>query len=127
MDFSIHSSTHSLIASSLASFLNVHLCPNLSGHKTSPDWLLFLKLRMSLQLAFDDSCTPTVDVLFRHSFCLNSFTMLGLSILYLLFGINLMNMISEKQTAVYKDLRFWLVIFCLSILIVMTAFGYPAY
>ena len=53
--------------------------------------------------------------------------MLGICILYILLGINLVNMISEKHTTVVKDVRFWLVILCLTILVVMTAVGYPNY
>ncbi len=51
--------------------------------------------------------------------------MLCLTILYLLFGLNLVHVISEKQSAVYKDIRFWLVIFSLAILVVLTVKGYP--
>jgi hypothetical protein len=53
--------------------------------------------------------------------------MLGICILYLLLGINLANMISEKHETVVKDIRFWLVVVCLSILVFMTAVGYPNY
>jgi hypothetical protein len=53
--------------------------------------------------------------------------MLGICILYLLLGINLVNMITEKHLTVVKDVRFWLIVLCLSILIVMTAVGYPNY
>ena len=46
-------------------------------------------------------------------------------ILYLLFAFNLINVITEKSTTFYKDVRFWLVIVSLVILVVLTAQSYP--
>ncbi len=46
-------------------------------------------------------------------------------ILYLLFAFNLINVISEKSSTFYKDVRFWLVIVSLIVLVVLTAQSYP--
>ena len=51
--------------------------------------------------------------------------MLVLTILYLLFGINLISVITEKDTTYYRDVRFWLVIVSLTVLVVLTAYSYP--
>ncbi len=49
--------------------------------------------------------------------------MMMFGILYLLFAVNLITVISEKQTF-YKDVRFWLMILSLFILISLTFHGY---
>ncbi len=51
--------------------------------------------------------------------------MLVLTILYLLFGINLFSVITEKSTTYYKDVRFWLVIISLAVLVILTVYSYP--
>jgi len=47
------------------------------------------------------------------------------AILYLLFGFNLINMITEENSTFYRDVRFWLIIFSLAVLVVMTVNSYP--
>ena len=47
-------------------------------------------------------------------------------LLYLFFGLNLVTMIAEKSEAFYRDVRFWLVIISLIVLVFMTAQTYPA-
>jgi len=51
--------------------------------------------------------------------------MLVFTILYLLFGLNLMQLMSDKSTVIYKDVRFWLVIVSLCVLVGMTIQSYP--
>lgn len=46
-------------------------------------------------------------------------------ILYLLFAFNLINVISEKSSTFYKDVRFWLVVVSLIVLVVLTVQSYP--
>lgn len=46
-------------------------------------------------------------------------------ILYLLFAFNLINVISERSSTFYKDVRFWLVIVSLIVLVVLTAQSFP--
>lgn len=46
-------------------------------------------------------------------------------ILLLLIGYNLMTMIQENNTSVYKDLRFWLVLGSLFVLIGIVAWSFP--
>ncbi len=45
---------------------------------------------------------------------------MGITILYLLIGFNLLNVITQEDTAFYKDIRFWLVLISLGILVVLT-------
>ncbi len=46
-------------------------------------------------------------------------------ILLLLIGYNLMTMIQENSTKVYKDLRFWLVLGSLFVLIGIVVWSFP--
>lgn len=52
--------------------------------------------------------------------------MLVMTILYLLFGLNLVHVITEKSATIfYKDIRFWLVVVSLCVLVVLTMQSYP--
>ena len=46
-------------------------------------------------------------------------------LLYLFFSLNLITVITEKSDAFYRDVRFWLVIISLVVLVIMTAQTYP--
>lgn len=46
-------------------------------------------------------------------------------VLYLLFLFNLVNVISEKSSTFYRDVRFWLVVVSLIVLVVLTVQSYP--
>lgn len=48
-----------------------------------------------------------------------------ISLMYLLFGLNLFKMLMEKTNAIYKDVRFWLILLSLGMLIWMTLQSYP--
>lgn len=48
-----------------------------------------------------------------------------ISLLYIFLGLNLVKLIMEKTNTIYKDLRFWLVLFSLTALIWMTLKSYP--
>lgn len=54
----------------------------------------------------------------------NPLLMLVITILYLLLAANLLKLMSEKSTSVFKDVRFWLVILSLGLLIFLTIKGY---
>ncbi len=41
-------------------------------------------------------------------------------VLYLLFGFNLFNVISEKNKEYHKDIRLWLLLIALSVLLLLT-------
>ncbi len=45
--------------------------------------------------------------------------------LFLLIGYNLFHVISDNQTVFYKDVRFWLVLFSLVVLLWLTVQSYP--
>lgn len=47
------------------------------------------------------------------------------SLLYLFFILNLVKLIMEKTNTIYRDIRFWLVLFSLSALVWLTLKGYP--
>jgi len=47
------------------------------------------------------------------------------AVLYILFGFNLVSIIMEKTNAMYKDIRFWLVLASLFMLIWLTVKSYP--
>ncbi|MFT5168264.1 MAG: hypothetical protein ACI8P3_003505 [Saprospiraceae bacterium] len=47
------------------------------------------------------------------------------TILYLLLGFNLIHMVTEENPTFYRDVRFWLIIFSLLVLILMTGNSYP--
>ena len=51
--------------------------------------------------------------------------MLFIVIIVLLIGYNLFNVISEENNVFYKDIRFWLVLTSLLILVWLTAQSYP--
>gem|GEM_PF-889498 len=51
--------------------------------------------------------------------------MLILTILYLLLSFNLFDVIAEKTTTFYKDVRFWLVLISLVVLMWLTLQSYP--
>ncbi len=51
--------------------------------------------------------------------------MLIISILYLCFVFNLVNILAEKTTTFYKDIRFWMVFISLMLLMFLTLKGYP--
>ena len=51
--------------------------------------------------------------------------MLFIVIIVLLIGYNLFNVISEENNTFYKDIRFWLVLTSLLILVWLTAQSYP--
>lgn len=51
--------------------------------------------------------------------------MLLFAILYLMFAFNLITVITEKTTIYYKDLRFWLIILSLIVLVFLTVESYP--
>jgi len=51
--------------------------------------------------------------------------MLLITILYLLIGLNLIYIMSEKTTTVFRDIRFWLIMASLMILVVLTMQNYP--
>lgn len=63
--------------------------------------------------------TKTIDIHWKYN------AMFFYVILYLLFAFNLINVISEKSSTFYKDVRFWLVIVSLIVLVVLTAQSYP--
>lgn len=48
-----------------------------------------------------------------------------ISFIYMLIGLNLVKILMEKTNTIYKDVRFWLVILSLAILIWMTLQSYP--
>lgn len=52
--------------------------------------------------------------------------MLLFAILFLMVFYNLFNVISEESNTFYKDIRFWLVLISLGILIWMITQSYPA-
>ncbi len=47
--------------------------------------------------------------------------MLIVGILYMVFGFNLVNIVTESGTSCYKDIRFWFVIGSIAILLTLTA------
>ncbi len=51
--------------------------------------------------------------------------MLVITILCLLLSLNLVDVITEKTTVFYKDVRFWMVIVSLIALIMITLQNYP--
>ncbi len=48
-----------------------------------------------------------------------------ISLLYLLIGLNLVKMLMEKTNTIYKDIRFWLILLSLAMLVWMTLQSYP--
>lgn len=48
------------------------------------------------------------------------------TLLYLFCLTNLVNILMEKTNTIYKDVRFWLVIFSIVMLVWMTMKSYPA-
>ena len=51
--------------------------------------------------------------------------MVVVTLLYLLLGINFVNLVSDKSTLFYKDLRFWIILVSLIVLVYMTLRSYP--
>ena len=51
--------------------------------------------------------------------------MIVIPFMYLLLGINLVNVISEKSTTFYRDIRFWLILVSFITLVWMTLESYP--
>lgn len=51
--------------------------------------------------------------------------MIAFTILYLSLGYSLYGIIMEETTQVFRDFRFWLVIVCLIILVMLTLESYP--
>lgn len=51
--------------------------------------------------------------------------MVMIAILFLLIGVNLISVITEKTTVFYKDIRFWLIFFFLVVLVLLTLRSYP--
>jgi hypothetical protein len=49
-----------------------------------------------------------------------------MGIFYLLITINLFNVVTQQDTAFYKDIRFWLVMLCLVALVLLTVNSYHA-
>ena len=48
-----------------------------------------------------------------------------ISLLYMLIGLNLVKMLMEKTSTIYKDIRFWLILLSLAMLVWMTLQSYP--
>ena len=48
-----------------------------------------------------------------------------ISLLYLLIGLNLVKILMEKTNTIYKDIRFWLILLSLAVLVWMTLQSYP--
>ena len=48
-----------------------------------------------------------------------------ISLLYMLIGVNLFKIIMEKTNTIYKDIRFWLILLSLAMLVWMTLQSYP--
>lgn len=48
-----------------------------------------------------------------------------ISLLYMLIGLNLVKMITDKTSTIYKDVRFWLVLLSLAMLVWLTLKSYP--
>ncbi len=48
-----------------------------------------------------------------------------ISFLYMLIGLNLVKIFMEKTNTIYKDVRFWLIVLSLAMLIWMTLQSYP--
>jgi len=51
--------------------------------------------------------------------------MLLVSFIYFLIIFNLFNVVTDKTTPYYKDVRFWLIMVSLVVLVAMTVEGYP--
>lgn len=48
-----------------------------------------------------------------------------ISFLYLLLSVNLFKIFMEKTHTIYKDVRFWLILMSLGLLVWMTLKSYP--
>ncbi|MEM6966558.1 MAG: hypothetical protein AAF573_17470 [Bacteroidota bacterium] len=51
--------------------------------------------------------------------------MLLVSFIFSLIIFNLFSVVTDKSTPYYKDIRFWLIVISLVVLVVMTVEGYP--
>lgn len=51
--------------------------------------------------------------------------MLLVSFIFSLIIFNLFNVVTDKSTPYYKDIRFWLIMISLVVLVAMTVEGYP--
>ena len=51
--------------------------------------------------------------------------MLLVSFIFFLIIINLITVVTDKSTPYYRDIRFWLIMVSLVVLIAMTVEGYP--
>ena len=55
----------------------------------------------------------------------NGLNMIGFLLLIFIIALNLINVITEKTIVFYKDIRFWLVLISLALMIILSISNYP--